>query len=136
MSSGPATSIFLPSETIAIYAPNINNFYYCGYDSNGNLFANGIRSTNTFGFAELPYNGSNNTMNAIALNQSFSAPGGVQWDGKHIAIGDPPNAVIYELSISGGSGTKVGTTLLNGAPHINQFWIKGGKSDRARQRQQ
>jgi hypothetical protein len=124
--SGPGNVlVYLPGQVIVKDAPNITNFYYCAYDTSGNLFVDGTAASNVFGFAELPYNAQGNTMTPIALNQNIDAPGGVQWRGKHVAVGDSANAVIYQFRISGSGGTKVGSTPLTGSSEVGQFWIKG-----------
>jgi hypothetical protein len=51
----------------------------------------------------------------------------VQWDGKYITVVDTgvSPAVIYQLAISGSSGTEVGSTALGGSEKIEQTWIQG-----------
>lgn len=61
-------------------------FYQCGYDAKGNLIANGSNQAGTtVSFAMLP-RGSNN-LAAVTLDHTFKFPGGIQWDGRHWAIG-------------------------------------------------
>ncbi len=84
-------------------------YFWCGYDDKGNLFVDGQNQTNAFEFAELPKGSSN--LKSITLKQSMGWPGGVQWDGKHMAVGSyypPPtgNPVIYQFDISGSKGTR------------------------------
>ncbi len=62
---------------------------------------------------------------AIALSQSVSIAAGVAWDGKHVAIGDSKNSVIYRFAISGSAGTEVGKTVLRHGRYITQFFIDG-----------
>lgn len=100
------------------------NSQACGYDDQGNLFIDGGGAGN-IDFAELP-KGTTKFIN-IPLNQSFNSMGGVQWDGKYLAIGDFYNSIIYEFSISGSTATEVGSTALSGSGTIWQFFI-----DRAR----
>ncbi len=99
--------------------------YFCGYDDKGNLFVDGVRApggTGDFVFAMLPKG--NTTFTEIALNQYIGFPGGVQWDGKHVAIGDQTTN-IYEFAINGSTGTIVGTTHMDsGAQYVKQFWIE------------
>lgn len=52
---------------------------------------------------------------------------GVQWDGRHVAIGDQVQPHIYEFAISGISGTKVGSTPLYETNDVSPFWISGGR---------
>lgn len=110
-----------------------SHFYFlqsCGYDPYGDLFIAGWKSSKAKpGFAELS-KGSHKVIN-INLDTPIYPDGGVQWDGKHVAVFafDPPkhgDPVIYQFAINGTEGTKVGTTRL-GAPSylISQFFIFG-----------
>lgn len=101
--------------------PSIANFRFCGYDDKGNLFADGVKISSAFAFAELPKGGSSLTI--IALQQNIEWPGGVQWDGKYVAVGDTDAGIIYRTN---GAGGKVkGSTTLGDANYVNQFWIAG-----------
>jgi hypothetical protein len=104
--------------------PNIYYFLFCGYDNKGNLYADGetaASQSNTFAFGKLPRRSS--TFTNILLDQTIYYPGGVQWDGNHVAVGDQDVNAIYQFTISGTVGTKVGSTQLNGASTVVQFWI-------------
>jgi hypothetical protein len=106
----------------------IGYFFFCGYDNAGNLFVDGARDYNPFdgfAFAELQVGSSGFT--DITLNQTINYPGGVQWDGTNIAVGDTDENVIYRFNISGIRGTKIGSTPLGGASYVLQFWIQGNK---------
>ncbi len=102
-------------------------YYFCGYDAKGNLFVDGTSYHAAFAFAELP--AGSKSMIPIVLDQQIRYPGGVQWDGKYLAVGDQyylsGPSVIYEFSISGSQGTKVGTTSLSDSCDVLQFWIDG-----------
>ncbi len=101
--------------------PSIANFRFCGYDNRGNLFADGANNSSEFAFAELPKGGSGLTN--ITLQQNIEWPGGVQWDGKYVAVGDTDAGIIYRTN---GAGGKVkGSTSLGGSNYVNQFWIAG-----------
>jgi hypothetical protein len=112
---------------------NIPLYEFCGYDNKGNLFIDGYNSTGGFAFAELPA-GSGSFTN-ISISTPIYQPGGVQWDGKYVAVGDQyygkePASAIYQVSVSGSSGTVVGTTLLKqGIDEVQvvQFWKHGPK---------
>ncbi|HEV3089804.1 MAG TPA: hypothetical protein VGX91_00005 [Candidatus Cybelea sp.] len=95
--------------------------YECGYDDKGNLFIGGYVFSGNLNFAELPRGAS--TFVNVALNQSFRAAGGIQWDGKHLAVGDEYADVIYQFDIRGKRGTEVGSTPLNGAGSVWQFFV-------------
>ncbi|HLY03812.1 MAG TPA: hypothetical protein VKR56_15105 [Candidatus Cybelea sp.] len=105
--------------------PNIEQMLLCGYDDKGNLFVDGLTKASGFAFAELRSGGT--TLTNITLNQSIGNPGGVQWDGKHVAVGDQSTNVVYQFDVSGKKGTKAGSTALSGATEVVQFWIAGSK---------
>jgi hypothetical protein len=106
--------------------PNLAEPSLCGYDGAGNLFVDGQGpSSGPFAFAELPKGGTK--LKDITLDQPIAFGGGVQWDGKYVAVGDQSNNTIYRFAISGRSGTKAGKTVLRGATQIFQFWIQGSK---------
>jgi hypothetical protein len=106
---------------------------FCGYDNRGNLFVNGIKDfSGTAAFVELS-RGSQKFV-SIKLNAVYDPEGGVQWDGKHLAVGGyiPPGVsnampVIYRFAINGKRGTKVGTTTLGRPAEFTsyQFFITG-----------
>ncbi|MGA8099073.1 MAG: hypothetical protein WB810_10480 [Candidatus Cybelea sp.] len=69
----------------------------CAYDGSGNLFVDGyVGSTVFFELSELP-KGSDSTKNIQTKLYEF--PGGVQWDGKYLAVFSGP--VLYRISVSG-----------------------------------
>jgi hypothetical protein len=75
-----------------------------------------------FAFLVLP--ASSKTLAFFTLNQSISGPGGVLWDGKHLAVADAFSSMMYEFTTSGDEGTEFGSTSLNGVTTIGQFWIQ------------
>jgi hypothetical protein len=97
-------------------------FYdFAGYDAKGNVFvdAGGGRS---FRLAELPAGGTKLILVPLKAPK-VRFPGGVQYDGANLAIGDEKKGVIYQIS----GGTVVGTTRLQGACFVQQFFIDGGQ---------
>jgi hypothetical protein len=110
--------------------PKIYYYYWCGYDSKGNLFVDGqAYNPSPFRFAELPKGSS--TFTDITLPLKMYWPGGVQWDGKYVAVGDQaynsqPTGIIRQLKVTGSRATLEGTTVLNGSQYVQQFWIQGG----------
>ena len=122
-------------QLVGLYAGGGMAFYFfCGYDSAGNLYVDGARDFNPydgFAFAELPAGSS--ALTNISLNQSFNYPGGVQWDGTYVAVGDSYENAIYRFSIKGSGGTEVGSTPLEGGSYVLQFWIQG-RSRRSQRR--
>ncbi len=95
---------------------------------------NGLKNfSGTSAFVELP-KGSQKFV-SIKLNAVYDPEGGVQWDGKHLAVGGyiPPGVsnavpVIYRFAIGGRRGTRVGTTMLGKPAHLTSFdfFITGG----------
>lgn len=101
--------------------PNLLLGYQLGYDNKGNLFLDGVTASRQFEFAELP-NGST-TFKEISLKVTIATPGGVQWDGKYVAVGDATGGKVYRTN---GAGGKVkGTMTLSGSDGIFQFFIHG-----------
>jgi hypothetical protein len=57
------------------------------------------------------------------LDKTIRVPGGVQWDGKYMAVGDAITGVIYRTN---GAGGKVeASTTLSGSDGDFQFFING-----------
>lgn len=106
---------------------------FCAYDATGNLFVDGESDfSGTPALDEMPTGASK--FEPIKLNATISDQGGIQWDGKHIAIGAYQHKsgsqyvpVIYRFAIDGAEGKKVGATEL-GSPAgiVLQFYILHG----------
>ncbi len=104
----------------------INEIFSITYDNKSDLFVDGETQTGSFALAELPAGGYEFTN--LSLDQSITTPGGVQWDGKHITVGDATNGEIYQIKVNGSSATTVGTTTLKGSNGLFQTYIDRGKS--------
>jgi hypothetical protein len=126
------------SGSVAIYAkasgsptlyadPDITNFRFCGYDDKGNLWADGANSSSQFAFAELPSGKS--SLTTIPVQQTFEWPGGVQYDGKYVAVGDTDTGKVYR--IQGKTGKVMQTVALGDATELNQFWIVHGSKGKS-----
>jgi hypothetical protein len=102
-------------------APNFYSYFYCGYDSKGDLFVDGEDSSNYVEFAELPKGGTKFV--TISVNKAPRLPGALQWDGKYLAMSDPGSKVIYRLQIRGSQATVVGTTTFKGPAPFGDFSI-------------
>jgi hypothetical protein len=113
---GSPTTYHLPSPCETVY--------FFGYDPSSNLFADCADSMGVIGgLYELPKN--DNAFKRLDLNQDIEFPGGVQWDGKYLAVGDQdsvPNA-IYRFKCAGSTCTKAGTVSLKGAIDCVEAWI-------------
>lgn len=111
-------------------------YYYCSYDSAGNLFADDADTKGII--AELPAAG--NDLETITLNENLITSS-MQWDGAELAIvgnlppSGPDNHTrgplrVYRVQVSGSSGSIIGETPLKsqGGNKVNQdvqFWISG-----------
>jgi len=102
---------------------HMSQMLLCGYDAKGNLFLDGQNASYVSAFAELPAGGKK--LVDLTLDQAIGSAGGVQWDGKYVAIGDQSTNTIYQFSFNGTQGTKMGSTSLGGATEVFQFWIDG-----------
>ena len=108
---------------------NATPYWPPGYDNKGNLF---VQVYNPYGaLAELPKG--RKQFKTITLNVTIYVPGSVQWHGKYLAVDDQAyeggnTTGIYQVQISGSSGTAIGSEeLLDscGASDVVQFWIQG-----------
>lgn len=77
-------------------------------------------ASGNFGLVELPKGKSG--LKKLTFDQYIAWPGGVEWDGKSLAIGDQTAPVIYQVAINGSEGIVAGTTRMgSGADNIKQF---------------
>jgi|HubBroStandDraft_6_1064221.scaffolds.fasta_scaffold169963_2 hypothetical protein len=114
-----------PSSNPTLYSvPNMEYLGFLGYDNQGNLFIEGKESANGPDvFAELPKG--NSSFNDVTLNQMLTNMGTVQWDGSYITLASGNS--VYEIQVSGSTGTIVGQTTLAGEwTEYPVFWIQGG----------
>ncbi|HEY1869369.1 MAG TPA: hypothetical protein VGG70_13825, partial [Candidatus Cybelea sp.] len=94
-------------------------YFFVGYDPNGNLFFDGTNSSRTSSYlAELPAGSSNTTLISLP-GGTLGLAGLVQWyrNGNYLALGDQMcggsvGSCIYWVSVSGSTGTITGTTNL------------------------
>ena len=110
------------------YGTNLRYVYFCGYDPAGNLFVDALDGQNNTRLVEISRG--SKTLKQIKLNESVAFPGGVQWDGKYIAVGDQEynhqhESAIYQVSVSGSNGNVVGVTKLDASCDVLQYWIAG-----------
>lgn len=102
---------------------------YCAYDDHGNLFISGATNYRQFMLAEMPRN--KTAFKYLTLNQYINTGGGLEWDGRYLALGDEASnpSVIYQLSISRKVATVVSTTTLDGTSRVRTFLIPELGSD-------
>lgn len=99
------------------------------FDGRGNLFIIGSGDL-PFEFAELPQGGSA-LINLTMSQQIYGSH--IQWDGTHLAVTQRATSnrhfpFVYRVSVSGSTGTLVGTTTfgrLRGPDSGNVSWIEG-----------
>jgi hypothetical protein len=128
-SGGGSIAVFKNAAgTPKIYtASNMFYYYFCGYDASGNLFVDGQNYHGVVALAELPAR--SKKMTPINVNQQIQYPGGIQWDGKYVAVVNryylSGPSVIYQFTINGSQATLAGTTQLGSSCDVLQFWIDG-----------
>lgn len=127
------TNVASPGKagSVAIYAdargqptvysdPTLGDLLYCGYDADGNLFVDGLDAGNNTELAELPKNLATFTNMPVS---TVKTPGGVLWDGQHVAVLDSSANVIYQFAIEAGQANEVGSTPLDYSSGATQFWL-------------
>lgn len=106
-----------------------SSIFFCGYDASGDLFIDGNQtSIGPFVLGELVKGAS--TVQILILNRPVYFPGGVQWDGKYMTVGDQEagNQIassVHQFTVNGVHAKIVGTTPLHGASDVVQYWIQG-----------
>ena len=103
---------------------NVEDYYYCGYDNDGNLFVDALSQSSHFALIELRAGAAG--FNSVTLNQVIGAPGGVQFADHFLAILDEDDNVIYQFAVNAdGQGREVGATTLSDASNsVKQLWIQ------------
>ncbi len=101
---------------------DLSSSYFDGYDNKGDLFVNGITSSDSYGVVELPKGSS--TFESITLSRSLEFPGGIQWYDKYLAVGDQEAHVIYHFAIHGTNAKEIGATDQGGSSDVVQFYIQ------------
>lgn len=99
--------------------------FFLGYDGSGNLFVDGLSSTDVFDMAELQKG--KKGLSHVTLDQSIASPGNVQWDGKYLAVADLGTTSVYRFAVTGTKGTRIGTVSLAGSTLVAQFWIQSSR---------
>jgi hypothetical protein len=95
---------------------------HLGYDEHGDLFVDAIKNGVGFVLDKLPAGG--RKLDELSWRgPRVKYPGGVQYDGKHVAVADSRDAVIYQTD----NGVVTGTTKLQGACWVGQIFIDDSK---------
>ena len=124
----PVNSLIFKNATgkPTVYKTPLDREYFDGYDSSGNLFADGQDSSYNFMLVELPKG--NSKAVTIKTSGGPSFPGSVQWDGKYVAVFDQstlPDVPIY--SISGTTATLEEHRIsYSGTGDCAQTWLVKG----------
>ena len=105
-----------------VASPSFKGVFFLGYDSKDNLFLDGFSPDDTFQYGEIPKG-----RRAISLitvsGATIEFPGGVQWDGHQMTVGDQKGP-IYQIK---DNGDIIGTTTLSGACDVVQYFILDSK---------
>jgi hypothetical protein len=107
-----------------VYNTPLDREYFNGYDSLGNLFADGEDSSGNFMLVELPVGQSKFVQ--VKTSNSPEFPGSVQWDGTFVTVFDQLTSETYRYTVSGTTATLKKTTQYSGAGDCAQTWIVKG----------
>ncbi len=111
------------SGTATVYTPSgQTGLPGCGYDNSGSLFCDAYGAGDAFALFELPKGSS--TVTAISVSGvSGLTAASIQWDGTDLAFGAGAGPTLYQIQLSGSTGSVVGSTTLSNASAVWQFWI-------------
>jgi hypothetical protein len=96
------------------------NYGYCAYDNDGNLYIDGTDTSGRFIVATLRKGSS--TFTTLSLKPQIDYGFDLQWRGKYLVIG--ALGLVYQVQLSGSSGKVVRTIHLR-KDRVTQFWIEG-----------
>jgi hypothetical protein len=97
------------------------------YDRSGDLFVDGALYESNPNYALYELSAGKKTFKYLRVTQQVQAAGGLQWDGRHLALGDINANIIYRFAIHGRRATTVGSTALGDADEVVDFSIQGAK---------
>ena len=107
------------------YTTPLDEEFFDGYDSQGNLFADGFTGDRSgFALVELPKGATK--FETIKTSNSVQFPGSVQWDGTYLTVFDQLANAIYQYTVSGTTATLKGTVSFSGSSDCAQTWIVKG----------
>jgi len=107
-----------------VMTTQVDAIFFTGYDDQGDLFADGWNSKDTFQLVELPVG--SNSFQPITTSNAVNFPGSLQWDGKYFTVFDQNASAFYRYTISGTTATLKSTVQLTGAADCSQTWIVKG----------
>jgi NHL repeat len=120
-------------EQTPFQSPSIYRVYFLDFDAKGNLYADGLDSSDSIVVGEIP--GATNgqqTFNVLATGNTIEFPGGVQVTSKSkIAIDDQDAYAVYTYDppVSGSLGSPIATTSLSGASDPVTIDLKHTRKD-------
>lgn len=98
----------------------------CSYDGTGDLYCDThIEDSFLFGLYKLP--AKKQQFAKVSLNKSIVEPGGMQWDGRYLMVGDAETNVVHRFHVHGRKGRSVGSLLLSKGNWVNEFSIARSK---------
>ncbi|HEY1867813.1 MAG TPA: hypothetical protein VGG70_05910, partial [Candidatus Cybelea sp.] len=112
------------SGTPTVYTTPLEAEFFDGYDSKGNLFADGWNTSGGFQVVELPHGSAQ--FEDITISNSVGFPGSVQWDGTYLTIFDQDTEAVNQYKIVGTKAKLKGTVQLSGSSDCAQTWIVKG----------
>jgi hypothetical protein len=104
-----------------VYNTPLTREYFNGYDSSGNLFADGFGPSSNFMLVELPKG--KKQFVTVKTSNSPEFPGSVQWDGTYVTVFDQLTSETYQYTVSGTTATLKNTVQYTGASDCAQTWI-------------
>lgn len=114
------------TPTVFSYPDVLISVFALAYDDKGNLFIDGFNPNGDFALAELAKGAPK--FKRLRLNQKIGYPGGVQFDGKYVVVGDEATPIVYQFKIRGKRAKKVGSMSLASSNEVFQFFILRQKS--------
>jgi len=119
-------AVYRKAKGRAHFYKRFANFWYCAYDGDGNLFADGVNhnSNDPIFLLELPKGHSKLQRVTLTPNITGNVSPPLFWDGKHLAIASPSSGAIDEYQISGSTAKRVGVVKLDDTNEVTgPFWI-------------
>jgi hypothetical protein len=98
--------------------PDISAYAFVGYDSSGDAFVDGTNINDLGRLGELPA-GATQMKDVTPKGLKLRFPGGVQYDGTDLAVGNQRHGRVYRIS----GAAIIGTTQLIDACTVQQFFI-------------
>ncbi|HEY1884036.1 MAG TPA: hypothetical protein VGG51_13455 [Candidatus Cybelea sp.] len=108
-----------------VYSTPLDEEFFDGYDSQGNLFADGFTGDRSgFALVELP-KGSTKFV-TIKTSNAVQFPGSVQWDGTYLTVFDQVANAMYQYKVSGTTAMLKSTIPFTGSSDCAQTWLVPG----------